>query len=326
MMQNMHELMEKVSFDELAAFIAVVESHGFATAANVLGRDPTILSRRVSQLENKLGVKLLSRTTRKVSLTEVGAIYYGRVRALMDEFENANTEAGQLASSPQGLLRISLPSTFGRLWMAPLLSQFMVKHPKIKIDARFSDRIVDLVAEHFDVAIRVGTLRSSTLKARKLASFKYVLVAAPDFIRLHGTPETPEDLERFACLGFTHYSFWPDWKLIRAGQRKTLRPEGPYVTDNSEAMLQAAIDGLGIALAADWLAGPAMRSGHLQQVLPGWQGDLEGGIYAIMPPGQWLPTKTRLFVDEMSAAVSAGWYGSEGADTGTSMVPPASAD
>lgn len=306
-MQNMHELLNRVSFEEIAAFVAVVEAHGFSTAAKVIGRDPTILSRRVSQLENRLGVRLLSRTTRSVALTEVGANYYGRVRALLDELDSASLEASNLASSPQGLLRVSLPSTFGRQWVSPLLSGFIEKHPKIKIDARFSDRIVDLVAENFDVAIRVGALRSSTMKARKIASFKYILTASPAFIAKHGLPGTPDDLERFFCLGFTNYAFWPEWKLIKDNIRTTVRPESRFITDNSEAMLSAAIDGIGIALAADWLAGPAIREGKLVEILSGWQGDLGGGIYAIMPPGRLVPTKTRLFVDEISESIRSGW-------------------
>lgn len=307
-MQNMHELLNRVSFEELAAFVAVVEAHGFSTAAKVIGRDPTILSRRVSQLENRLGVRLLSRTTRSVVLTEVGASYYGRVRALLDELDSASLEASNLASSPQGLLRVSLPSTFGRQWVSPLLSGFIEKHPKIKIDVRFSDRIVDLVAENFDVAIRVGALRSSTMKARKIAAFKYILTASPVFIAKYGQPSTPDDLVKFSCLGFTNYSFWPEWKLIKGGIRKTVRPENRFITDNSEAMLSATIDGIGIALAADWLAGPAIRQGKLVEILPGWEGDLGGGIYAIMPPGRLVPTKTRLFVDETTESIRNGWY------------------
>jgi len=307
-MQNMHELLNRVSFEELAAFVSVVEAHGFSTAAKVIGRDPTILSRRVSQLENRLGVRLLSRTTRSVALTEVGASYYGRVRALLDELDSASLEASNLASSPQGLLRVSLPSTFGRQWVSPLLSGFIEKHPKITIDARFSDRIVDLVAENFDVAIRVGALRSSTMKAKKIASFKYILTASPAFIAKYGLPSTPDDLERFSCLGFTNYSFWPEWKLIKGGIRETVRPENRFITDNSEAMLSATIDGIGISLAADWLAGPAIRQGKLVEILPGWEGDLGGGIYAIMPPGRLVPTKTRLFVDEITESIRNGWY------------------
>ncbi len=307
-MQKMHELLSRVSFEELAAFVAVVEANGFSTAAKSVGRDPTILSRRVSQLENRLGVRLLSRTTRRVVLTEVGAIYYERIRALLDELDHASLEASNLASSPQGLLRVSLPFTFGRQWVTPLLSGFIAKHPKIKVDVRFNDRLVDLVAEGFDVAIRVGALSSSSLISRKIASFRYILAASPQFIAKHGQPDKPEALNEFPCLGFTSLLTWPEWRLRKGSQRKTIHPEGPLVTDNSDAMLQAALDGSGIILSADWLAGPAIRAGQLVEILVGWEGAGDGGIYAVMPPGRLVPTKTRLFVDEITSSIRSGWY------------------
>jgi len=307
-MQNLHELLGRASFEELIAFVAVAEASSFSSAAQNVGKDPTILSRRVSQLEGRLGVRLLSRTTRRVALTEVGAAYYGRVRALLEELDNASLEASNLASSPQGLLRISMSITFGRKWVTPLLPSFISKYPKIKIDARFTDRVVDLVAEGFDVAIRVGSLRSSSLTAKKIASFKYKLVASPALISKLGEPNSPEDLANFPCLGFTSFSSWPEWRLKKGNQTKIIRPEGPLISDNSEVALLAAIDGAGITLAADWLAGPAIRQGHLIEILSGWEAIEEGGVYAIMPPGRLVPTKTRLFVDEMTESIRSGWY------------------
>lgn len=307
-MQNMHELLNKISLDELSAFIAVAESGSFTTAAESIGRDPTILSRRVNQLENQLGVRLLSRTTRRVALTEVGSNYYARIRTLLDELDSASLEASDLASSPQGLLRISLPVTFGRQWITPLLSGFIAKHPKIKLDVRFTDRLVDLVAEGFDMAIRVGSLRSSSLTAKKIASFKYILVASPEFVAAHGQPSSPEELSRFPCIGFISQSSWPEWHLKKENQRKAVKPECQLFTDNSEAALVAATSGVGIAMMADWLAGPAIRNGKLIEIMPGWEGAGEGGIFAVMPPGRLVPAKTRLFVDELTESIRNGWY------------------
>lgn len=306
----MHELLSKISLEELAAFISVAETGSFTLAAQSIGRDPTILSRRVNHLENHLGVRLLSRTTRRVALTEVGGAYYKRIRALLDDLGNASLEASNLASAPQGLLRISLPVTFGRLWITPLLSGFAKKHPQIKLDVRFTDRLVDLVTEGFDVAIRVGSLRSSSLMAKKIASFKYILAASPAFVSTHGKPDSPEELSKFPCIGFISQSFWPEWNLKKNGLHKAIKPDGKLITDNSEAMLIAAIDGVGIALIADWLAGPAIRSEKLIEVMPGWEaaGAGESGIYAVMPPGRLVPTKTRLFVDEVTESIRNGWY------------------
>lgn len=308
-MHTMQELLEQGGLEQLGAFIAVGESGSFTEAAKKLGRDASVISRRVSQLEQRLGVRLLSRTTRRVALTEVGAIYHRRVQALLDELASASREASDVAASPQGLLKVSLPLTFGRHWVAPLLPSFLARHPQIRIDARFSDRLVDVVAEGFDVAIRVAVLRDSTLTSRRIASYRNLLLAAPSYLAAHGTPRTPTDLLQHACLGFSGHAAWPDWPLMKEGKRKTLRPAGPLIADNSEVVLAAAIEGAGIIFTADWLAGPAMREGKLVEVLPGWGGTGDGGVYAILPPGRLIPTKTRLFVDEIAKSIKAGWAG-----------------
>lgn len=303
----MQELLERGGLELLAAFVAVADTGSFTEAAKTLGRDASVLSRRVSQLERHLGARLLSRTTRRVALTEVGARYHQRVRAILEELSNASREASDVAASPQGLLRVSVPVTFGRQWIAPLLPPFLARHPRIRIDARFSDRFVDVVAEGFDVAIRVGRLRDSSLTARRIASYRNLLVAAPSYIAARGKPRTPADLKRHACIGFAGYAAWPDWPLVKAGRRKTVRPAGPLVADNSEVVLLAAIAGAGITFTADWLAGPALREGKLVEVLPGWGGKGEGGVYAVLPPGRLIPAKTRLFVDEIAGSIKAGW-------------------
>lgn len=306
-MHKMQELLGRVSLDELAAFVAVVESHSFTDAAKVIGRDATIVSKRVAQLEARLGVRLLSRTTRRVAVTEVGTLYYQRVRALLDELDSAGQDASNFAATPQGLLRVSLPITFGRRWVVPMLASFMGQYPNIKVDARFADRIVDVVSEGFDVAIRVGALRDSSLVARRIAPFSNYLYASPAYLERNGVPATPEDLLTHACLGFISHASWPDWLLRAKGQQRTIRPSGPLNTDNSEALLQAAIDGAGVILTPDWLAKAAVAAGQLVQVLPAWQGAQDGGVYALMPPGRLIPTKTRVFVDAVSSAIQNDW-------------------
>lgn len=301
----MHELLDKISFEELIAFIAVADTNSFTNASKLLDRDASVLSRRVSQLELRLGVSLLSRTTRRIALTEVGQAYYLRIRTLLDELDNAGVEASNFGASPQGLLRVSLPLTFGKLWVAPLLADFSTKYPRIKVDARFNDRFVDIVAEGFDVAIRVGSLSDSSLKAKKISSFKFLLAASPEFVAKHGLPKTPDDLTKYPCISFTN---WPEWEMVKGRQKKTIRPEGPLVMDNSEAILISTLSGAGIAIFADWLAGPVIREGKLIHVLPEWQGAIEGGVYAVMPPGKLVPAKSRLFVDEITESIRNGWY------------------
>ena len=305
----MQELFEHGRLSFLTAFIAVAETGSFTAAAQKVGRDASVISRRVSELEERLGVRLLSRTTRRVALTEVGALYHRRVQALLDELESASREASNAAASPQGLLRVALPVTFGRLWVASLLPSFLVRHPQIRIDARFSDRLVDVVADGFDVAIRIGVLRDSSLTARKLATYRTLLVAAPGYLAARGKPRSPADLAEHACLGFTGLATWPDWPLAKDGKRTTVRASGPLTADNSEVVLQAAIEGAGIAFMPDWLVGPAVRGGKLVEVLPGWGARGEGGVYSILPPGRLVPAKARLFVDEIAKAIKAGWAG-----------------
>jgi DNA-binding transcriptional LysR family regulator len=242
-----------------------------------------------------------------LSLTEVGALYHRRVQVILDELATASREASDVAASPQGELRVSLPVTFGRQWIAPLLPAFLLRHPHIRIDARFSDRLVDVVADGFDVAIRVGSPRDSSLTSRKLASYRYLVVAAPSYLANHGTPRTPEDLRKHACLGFSGHANWPEWRLMKDGKRKTVHPRGPFIADNSEAVLLASIEGVGISLMADWLVGPAVQEGKLVEILRGWGGRGDDGVFALMPPGRLIPTKTRLFVEEISKAIKAGW-------------------
>lgn len=306
-MQDMQELLEHGGLEQLAAFVAVAEAGSFTAAARKLGRDASIVSRRVSQLEQQLGVRLLSRTTRRVVPTEVGMLYQRRVRSILDDLANASREVSDVAASPQGLLRVSLPVTFGRQWIAPLLPAFLARHPKIRIDARFSDRIVDVMSEAVDVAIRVGIPRDSTFTSRKIASYRNLLVASPGYLARHGKPRTPADLANHACLGFSAHADWPDWRMMKDGKRRTVRPTGPLTADNSEVVLMAAIAGAGITFTPDWLAGPALRTGKLVEVLPGWGGRAEGGVYAILPPGRLIPMKTRLFVDQIATSIKAGW-------------------
>lgn len=305
----MQELLERGGLEQLAAFIAVAETGSFTDAAKKLGRDASVISRRVSMLEQQLGVRLLSRTTRRVALTDVGVLYHRRVQTLLDELASASREASDVAASPQGLVKVSIPVTFGRLWVAPILPSFLARHPQIRIDAHFSDRLVDVVAEGFDVAIRVGRLRDSSLTSRKIASYRNLLVAAPDYLAAHGTPRTPTDLFDHACLGFSGHADWPNWPLTKDGKRKTVRPSGPLIADNSEVVLMAAIEGAGITFMPDWLTGPAMRAGRLVEVMTGWGGKADGGVYAVLPPGRLVPTKSRLFVDEIAKSIKAGWGG-----------------
>ncbi|WP_207553719.1 LysR family transcriptional regulator [Teichococcus deserti] len=294
---------------ELSALLAVAEAGSFTAAAERMGRDASVLSRRVAALEQSLGVRLLTRTTRRVSLTEAGAAYCRRIQPLLEELASAGREASEHAARPQGLVRVSLPVTFGRHWVAPLVPRFLLEHPEIRLELRFSDRVVDLVADGFDLAIRVAArpLRDSSLTLRRIAGYRNMLVAAPSYLAVAGVPQAPEELARHACLGFTGHADYPDWVLARGEARHRLRPAFRLATDLSEMALQAAVEGAGITLTPDWLAGPGLRDGRLAEILPGWGGPGQGGVYAVLPPGHLVPARTRLFVEAVTKAIRAGW-------------------
>nr|WP_108610685.1 LysR family transcriptional regulator [Aminobacter sp. MSH1] len=303
----MQDLSPRHGMEELVAFIAVADAGSFVAASKAVGRDPSVLSRRISSLEKRLGIRLISRTTRKIALTEVGLSYRERVKSILAELERANVEASESAASPRGLLKVSLPMVFGRVWIAPLLPAFLAEYPDITLDVRFTDRYVDIVAERYDVTIRVGRMLDSSLTSRRIAGFKNILVASPGYLAQHGTPEKPADIANHCCLGFTGLSSWPDWPLERDGKKEPVKPVGALVTDNSELCLFSAIAGIGISLIPDWLAGPAISQERLVEVLHGWSVKDHDGVFAVMPPGNLVPAKTRLFVNQISKAIRAGW-------------------
>lgn len=305
----MQELRNRGNLEQVEAFAAVAELGSFAAAAARIGRDASLISRRVSMLEARLGTRLLSRTTRQVALTEAGAAYLKRVQAVLDELASADAEAADHGQVVWGSLRVALPNTFGKRWIAPLLPGFIENYPELHLDLKFSDRFVDIVAEGFDVAVRVGVLRSSSLVSRQIAGKRHLLCASPKYLVKRGIPRAPRDLVDHACIGFSGHSFWPDWPLQKGGHQVTVRPSGPLVTDNAEVCLLAAMSGAGVLLTSDWLAGSALKSGELVEILPGWTVKEDGGIYAIMPPGRLIPAKTRVFVDHVAAGLAeiADW-------------------
>lgn len=285
--------------DDLVTFITVARTGSFKAAAVQVGKDASVISRRISQLEKQIGVKLLLRTTRSLMLTEAGSLYYNRLRAALEEVEIATREVGDFAATPQGTLRVSVPVTFGREIVAPLFSSILSDYPKIKIDAHFEDRAVDVVGEGYDVVIRVGLLPNSSMISRKLGSFRSLLVASPQYIALHGKPEVPAHMEKHACLGFTKAPGWPAWSLEKEAEQITFQPVCSLTADNSEAILVSALQGVGIALTPDWMAAPHLSTGRLVHILPGWRSIRDIDVHALMPPGALIPAKTRIFVDAL---------------------------
>lgn len=301
---------DRAQLEEIEAFAVVAESGSFAAAARRLDRDASVLSRRITTLEARLGVRLLARTTRHVSPTEVGANYLLRVQAILAEWASADAEASNGAAVPRGVLRLALPAAFGRMWIAPLLPGFLAAHPEIQIDAQYNDRYVDITGERVDAAVRVGTLPASGLVARRLARFSRLLCASPAYLARRGTPAAPPDLAGHACLGFTRHRFWPNWPLCRGTEHIDVQVKGPLVSDDGEALAIAAADGAGVMLASEWLVKRQLTDGCLVRVLPDWSVENDGAdaVSAVLPPGRLVPAKTRAFVEWVATAFTpAPW-------------------
>lgn len=281
------------------AFMAVMESGSFAAAARALGRDPSVLSRHVAALEARLGIRLLERSTRRVSATEAGGRYYRKLQDALRLMRDAEDEARSMADHPSGLLRVTVPTAFGRRWVAPALSGFLQKYPAVRLDVGFTDRHVDIIGEGFDVAIRIGSMADSQLLSVRLAPTRRVLCAAPAYLARISPLRQPEDLRRVDCLMFTPMASHPVWHLHRDRSRRAVRVGGPLATDDIDTLIVAAQAGLGVLMAADWLVAAELRDGRLVEVLSDWQVQGEAGVFQLRASKQHASAKTRVFCEWM---------------------------
>ena len=291
--------LETPMFAELSSFVATAEALSFARAAEQLDRDAAAVSRRVRALERRLDVRLLERTTRSVTLTEAGRVYLDRAREILRSIDEADREAAlHVTGEPRGHMRLSLPDSFGRMWLAPMINEFLAAYPAITIEAEFSNRFVDLVAERFDLAVRLGELRDSELVARRIGSRRRLLCASPAYLERHGTPRAPRDLADHACLIFTRLPTRNRWELAGdTGQVEHVSVTGPLASDDAEVLTTSAKAGLGIMMGTDWLVGRSLLAGELVQVLPDWRPVDEGAIYILTPSRGSATSKTRAFGD-----------------------------
>lgn len=292
--------------DDVQAFVAVAQSGSFSAAALRLDKDASTVSRRIAALERRLGVRLIARTTRRLAITEAGTNYLARMSAVLEEMANADAEISARGERAEGLLRVALPRTYGRLWLAPLLPRFMARYPEVRIDARFSDRFVDLVGEGFDVAVRLGALQDSTLVARKVGDIQRHLYTSSAYLRAHGVPASPRDLSQHRCLGFAGYQHGADWVLRKGKQRVIVGVPLALHSDDADSLLTAAADGAGIVIATDWLVAKHPARSKLHPVLPGWDVGEPGAIYIVTPSARFLPAKTRVFIEMMAQALRSG--------------------
>lgn len=279
---------------DLRTFVEVVENGGFGGAGRRLGLSKSMVSRQISRLEHALGVRLLSRTTRGVAVTEAGATLKTHADRLLADAAAAR-DAVTPGNEATGLIRIAAPQTFGATHLAPVLAELAARQPKLEIHTSYSDRRVDLIRERFDVAIRLGDLPDSSLIARRIAPIYAAVVASPDYLARHGAPATPADLAGHEAL-MQEAEVW----RFRDGRREiAVRPEGRFRADNGEALLSAAVAGLGIALLPTFLAAPEFAAGRLVPLLPDYPVP-ESGLYIVRPPpAGHVPRKIRVLTDHL---------------------------
>lgn len=286
---------------EMASFIAVVEAGSFVAAADALGLSKAAVSRQVGDLEQRLGTRLLHRTTRRLSLTDDGQLFYARAKEVLAAIEEAEAEISSRSAEPSGLLRINAPLTFGVLHLAPLWGRFADAYPKVSLDIDLSDRIVDLVEEGYDLAVRITNLPSSQLVSRQLASSRMVLCASPDYIARNGVPARPRDLAVHRVIAYSYWSTRDEWSFTGPDGEVRVRTQPRIRANNGDTCRAAALAHQGIVLQPDFLVGGDLRQGTLVELLPDYA-SLTIGIHAVYPSRKHLPIKTRRMVDFLAAA------------------------
>lgn len=282
----------------MRVFTAVVDAGSFAAAADKLDLSRGMTSRYVAQVEAHLGVRLLNRTTRRLSLTEAGSDYYQRavqVLALAEEAERAVTQEAAVA---RGTLRINTSVSFGVRHVGGAISAYLQRHPQVKVDLTLNDRIVDLVEEGFDVAVRIARKIDPGLVARPITRARMVACASPDYIRRRGMPKSPADLARHNCLTYAYAGLQNEWRFVCRGREQTVKVAGNLHGNNGDVLSCAAAEGLGVAVLPTFVVHEMLREKKLARVLKGWETD-ELTVFAVYPSRQFLPPKVRSFVDFM---------------------------
>ena len=286
------------SLNAMEVFVRVVQSGSFSEAARALNLTPSAVSKQVSRLEDRLGARLINRTTRRLGLTEEGQAFFERAQRILADVSEAEQAVTQLHGAPRGTLKLNAPVVFGRMHIAPLLPGFIAQHPEMRVDFTVNDRYVDLLEEGLDLVVRIGELKDSSLIARRLATNRRLLVATEDYLAKHGTPEQPSDLLKHNCLVYLYRQQRNNWQFDGPNGPETVEVRGNLEANNAEVILELTRAGHGIALMPTWLVGECLRKGHLKQVMKGYQAS-DSQIYAVYPPGRHLSPKVRSFVDHL---------------------------
>ncbi len=282
---------------EMEAFLNVVDQGGFTEAARKMGASKSAISKHISALESRLGVRLLNRTTRRVSPTEIGLAYYDKALQVLAGATEADDMVTAMQAAPKGSIRISAPVSFGVAHLSHAVGAFLLKYPDVSINMVLDDRFVELVAEGYDLAIRIGKMEDSSLRARRLAEARVILVASRAYLQSHGTPLRIEDLSAHTLLHYSIMSTGNFWKMVTpSGEERQVRVGGRLTVNNGEALLRAAQAGLGIAQLPTFLCHQAR---DLVEILPN-SVMAPLGVFAVYPQGRYVQPKLRAFIDFMA--------------------------
>ena len=290
-------------FVEMQTFAAVVDAGSFVKAADSLAMSKAAVSRNVADLESRLGVRLLHRTTRRLSLTEEGQIFHARCKDLLAELEEAEAEITSGTVEASGLVRVNAPVTFGIRCLAPLWGAFRARHPKVTLDVTLNDRVVDLVEEGYDLAIRIATLPNSTLVSRRISTTRLVPCASPQYLAKHGTPTHPGELAAHSIIAYSYLTSKDEWHFDGPQGKVSVRTQPCFHTNNGDTCRAAALAHQGVILQPTFLIEEDLAAGTLVELMPAFRA-LELGIYAIYPTRKHLSPKVRLLVEFLADAFS----------------------
>jgi len=283
-------------FLEMRVFSAVVEAGSFTGATRALDMSKAAVSRYVAELEERLGVRLLHRTTRKLSPTTEGEIFFARCRELLDNLDEAEAEITSRSGEASGLLKVNVPVTFGLMYLAPLWPVFLARHPKLDLDITLSDRVVDLVEDGFDLAVRIGQLPSSSLISRKLAATRMVLCASPDYLKRCGEPSAPGELLQHDVISYSLFSSGENWTFAGPEGHVSVKVVPRMRTNSGDTCRAAALQHQGIVLQPTFIVGADLEQGSLHEIMPGYR-STELGVYAVYPSRKFVSPKVRLLID-----------------------------
>jgi DNA-binding transcriptional LysR family regulator len=287
-----------MDLNEIWIFTRVIQTGSFSAAALALEIPKSTVSTKIRRLEERLGVSLITRTTRKLKLTESGVPYFEKCMQALENLQVAESEVTRSQNVPQGRLRVTAPIDLGHILLTPLLDRFISKNPEIQIELLLTDDVIDLVGDGVDVAIRAGPLSDSSLKARRLGENLFRLYASPKYLKRSSTPRSPADLSGHRCLHFSTLSPRGEWDLKRGSEKKQIRVSGPITSNHLVQLKDLAIEGLGIALLPDFLCTDEVKRGQLSVVLPEWHGE-RSSVYVVYPDQQFMPPKLERFTEFM---------------------------